>query len=375
MNSGWVGIVVFIAALVVMIIVHETGHYVAARAFGIKVEEFFIGFGRRIFSWRRGETEYGLKAILLGGYVRIAGMNPWQPISDEERPRTFGAKPAWQRAIVLVAGSATHLVMGAVLLIVLYGVVGQPFATTRIDTIEKEVAGAPSPALAAGLAVGDRVLEVDGQRISTWAEFRTIVRESPGKPLAILVEREGQRRTVTVTPVAQKEGVTGQQIGVMGIRPASEARREPFGTAVVKGIKDTGLLTKESVLGIGRVFSPSGIKGVIDSLGGTGERSLEEPQSVVGGGRMAAAAAASGDFSGILVLLAGLIVFVGMINLAPLPPLDGGHLVVLLLEKIRGKPIDMKKVVPVAAVVLSFLVLFMVALVYLDIVRPVTSPF
>jgi membrane-associated protease RseP (regulator of RpoE activity) len=375
MNSGWVGVVVFIVALIVMIIVHETGHFLAARAFGIKVEEFFVGFGRRIFSWRRGETEYGLKAIPLGGYVRIAGMNPWQPISDDERPRTFGAKPAWQRAIVLVAGSATHFVMGAVLLTLLFGVFGQAVATTRIDAIEQQVAGVPSPAVAGGLAVGDRVLEVNGRRISSWEEFREIVQDSPGKPLEILVDNHGQRRTVTTTPVAQDDPSTGKQVGIIGISPVMGARREPIGTAVVRGIETTATVTKLSVLGIGRIFSPSGIKSVVDSLGGSGERDVDQPQSLWGGGREAARAAASGNVRGLMALLAQLIIFVGVINLVPLPPLDGGHLVVLLLEKIRGKPVDMKKVVPVAAVVMSFLVLFMVALIYLDIVRPVRSLF
>src|SRR5436309_9306812 len=163
MGSGSLGIVAFVAALFVMIVVHETGHFLAARAFKIKVEEFFIGFGPRLLSWRRGETEYGLKAILLGGYVRIAGMNPWQPISDDERPRTFGAKPPWQRAIVLVAGSATHLVMGAVIMVFVFAVPGLPSSTTKFAAISTTVGGVPGPARVAGLVPGDRVLEAGGK--------------------------------------------------------------------------------------------------------------------------------------------------------------------------------------------------------------------
>src|SRR5688572_28512328 len=107
-----------------MVTFHEFGHFITARRFGIKVEEFFVGFGPRVFSRRRGETEFGLKAILLGGYVKIAGMNPFQEISKEEWPRTFGAKPPWQRAIVLVAGSFTHLILATVVFTFLFGVVG-----------------------------------------------------------------------------------------------------------------------------------------------------------------------------------------------------------------------------------------------------------
>ncbi|HEY8201555.1 MAG TPA: M50 family metallopeptidase, partial [Actinomycetota bacterium] len=345
MGNSWVGIVAFIATLFVMIVVHETGHFLAARAFGIKVEEFFIGFGPKLFSRRRHETEYGIKGIPLGGYVRIAGMNPWQPVTDDERPRTFGAKPAWQRAIVLSAGSATHFVMGAVIMIVVFAFIGLPGWSTRLASVDPA-----GPAQVAGFKPGDRVLEVDGRRTKTWLDFRKIVQRSPGRQLSIVVDREGKRLTLTATPVAASDPEGGRKlVGRLGLASV-DVEKEPLPKAFVSGVGYTGYLTTESVKGIGRIFSPSGLRGVFNSLGGTGARSLDAPIGLIGGGREAGNLAARGQLGYLLALFANFIVFVGIINMAPLPPLDGGHLVVLLLEKIRGKPVDMRKVVPVAAV-------------------------
>src|SRR5205823_898096 len=134
-----------------------------------------IGFGPKLFSRRRGETEYGVKGIPLGGYVRIAGMNPWQPITDDERPRTFGAKPAWQRAIVLSAGSATHFVMAAVIMLVVFLFTGLPGWSTKLASVEPG-----GPAAVAGFEAGDRVLAVDGHKTRTWLDFRDDIQGSPG---------------------------------------------------------------------------------------------------------------------------------------------------------------------------------------------------
>src|SRR5436309_5584164 len=130
--SQWVGVVLFVVAILGVVLVHESGHFAFAKAFRIKVEEFFVGFGPRLWSVRRGETEYGVKALPLGGYVRIAGMNPYQEPTPEEYPRTFGAKPAWQRALVIFAGPATHFVIAFVLLLALLAFVGVPSTSKPI---------------------------------------------------------------------------------------------------------------------------------------------------------------------------------------------------------------------------------------------------
>src|SRR2546427_8694889 len=164
--SSSVGIVLFIVAILVTILIHEAAHFGFAKAFGIKVEQFFVGFGPRLWSTRRGETEYGVKAFPLGGYVRIAGMNPFQETAPEELPRTFGAKPIWQRALVILAGPATHFVMAVVFLIVFFWVLGAPTATKpQIDGVQQTLNGQPSPAAASGLRVGDQIVAIDGQPV------------------------------------------------------------------------------------------------------------------------------------------------------------------------------------------------------------------
>jgi RIP metalloprotease RseP len=264
--------------------------------------------------------------------------------------------------------------MGIVVLTIVYSVTGFPYTvTTTIDVIEKTVAGEPGPAQVAGLRAGDRVLAVDGKAIETWEEFRDIVRESPGEQLEIAVEREGQRKTLRATPVAEPDGQTGEEVGRLGLAP--EPKKESLPRAVVLGTKYTVSLTVESVKQIGAVFSPSGVKKVVDALRGEGPRGLDSPMGIVGMGRIAGRATGEGEMGLLLVFFASLIVFVGVINLVPLPPLDGGHLAVLVIEKIRGRPVDMRKIVPVAAVVLAFLLLFTLALFYLDIARPVMAPF
>ena len=365
--SAGTGIALFVLAIFVMIVVHEFGHYITARMFGIKVEQFFIGFGPKLFSWRRGETEYGLKAILLGGYVRIAGMNPFETVPEEERPRTFGAKPAWQRAIVLVAGSATHLVMGFVIMLVVFASVGLPGFFTRLSHVDPAGAGQ-----AAGFRAGDRVLSVDGEKIDTFVDLRDIVVESAGKTLTVVVERDGEDVTLKATPQAVTDRPDGTPEGRLGLRAVD---KESLGDALPAAIRYTGEYVVGSISGIGRIFSPSGVGDIVKSLGGQGERGPDQPMSLVGGGRVAGRAASAGEIGIVLTLIANIIIFVGVINLAPLPPLDGGHLVLLLIEKIRGKAVDARKVVPVAAVVLTFFLILTVALVYLDIARPITSPF
>src|SRR6266487_3273987 len=166
------GVVLFAIAIGLSIALHEFGHLLSAKAFGMKATQYFIGFGPRLFSFRRGETEYGMKAIPAGGYVRIAGMNPYQTVSDDERPRTFGAKPAWQRAVVLSAGSATHFIMGALLLAFSFaflGVPGDPTTTLQSVTASAgNVNSAAGPAEKAGLKAGDRVVAIDGNVIGKW---------------------------------------------------------------------------------------------------------------------------------------------------------------------------------------------------------------
>jgi membrane-associated protease RseP (regulator of RpoE activity) len=383
--NGATGIVAFMVTLLVMVLFHEFGHFITARKFGIKVEEFFIGFGPRLISWWRGETEYGVKAILLGGYVRIAGMNPMQVIPPEELPRTFGAKPAWQRAIVLFAGSMTHFILAILLFSTLYWVIGvhdysRPL--TRVEDVTAKVGDAEGPARVAGIKPGDVIVSISGKPIRSWDDLRDQVRPNAGKELIFEVERDGRRLQLPVTPVAAKVPVEAnsdktETVGQVGVAPSFRLIKESPPQALWHGIRTTGESIVLSVVGAGRIFSPEGISAVFQELGGEGERDLTEDQPIglIGGARLAGQATSAGDMQSLIMFLGIFIVFVGVINLAPLPPLDGGHLLVLAIEKISRRVVDPRRLIPVAGLVLGFLLILTVALFYLDLARPLTDPF
>lgn len=372
--NGSLGIIAFIATIFVMVVIHEFGHYLFARRFDMKIEEFFIGFGPRLFSRRRGETEYGVKAILLGGYVKIAGMNPWQTIPESELPRTYGAKPAWQRAIVLSAGSTAHLVLATILLWAVFALVGLP--ANVVGVVQETVDGAPAPANQAGLQPGDRITSIDGERIETWLQLVLAVRNRPGQATAIEFIRDGTTQTVTLTPASvldQNEEGEEATVGMIGIMPAPV--REAPHVAVVSAAREVGRMVPVGVVVIGTVFSPSGLGKVFGAVSGRGDRDTGSPIGLVGGARLAGEAASAGYLDQLLYMLAWFVVVVGVANMLPLPPLDGGHLLVLVIEKVRGRKVDMRKVIPVAVAVLGIFTMMFLALLYLDIVRPIPNPF
>ncbi|HEX2030206.1 MAG TPA: site-2 protease family protein [Actinomycetota bacterium] len=376
------GILYFVLGIFLMILVHEAGHFFAARAFRIKVEEFFIGFGPRLWSIRRGETEYGLKALPLGGYVRIAGMNPFQEPAPEDLPRTFGAKPKWQRAVVLVAGGATHFLLAFILLVLMFGAIGVPRFRPVVQGVEPRLEGVPSPAVDAGLRPGDEILAVDGRPVDTEA-FPAYIDRHVGEPVTLLVERGGERITVRATPVPSE--VEGRQVGRLGIRVSGgevmardragpvEAVASAFGgTEQLPGVTD---MVGGSFRAMASIFGPEGLGRITEVLLGERERSVQDPIGVVGAARVSGQAVAAGQIEVFFFMFAFFNVFVGILNLLPLPPLDGGHLAVLGLEAALRRPIDPRKLVPVSAVVATFLILFTVAILYLDVTSPVPNLF
>jgi membrane-associated protease RseP (regulator of RpoE activity) len=372
--SGAIGQIAFFVFILVIVIIHEAAHFGVAKAFGIKVEEFFVGFGPRLWSTRRGETEYGLKALPFGGYVRIAGMNPFQQPSERDRPRTFGAKPIWQRALVIVAGPATHFVLAFVFFALWLGVVGRPTTVEPlVARVEAELANEPSPAATAGIRAGDRIVGIDGISSPTEDELIRYTRAHVGEQIPIRVERDGRIITATVEPVLTT--TFGQKVGRIGVVLTLARDREAPLAAVVGGGRLVGSYTTVVVRSLGDLFGPEGVGRVVELLFGDAERRPGDATSVIGAGRIAGQAAASGNFGDVLLLFATLNVFIGILNLIPLLPFDGGHLAVLLIEKIRGRPIDARKLLPITAAVATLLILFMVSLVYLDITKPIPDLF
>jgi membrane-associated protease RseP (regulator of RpoE activity) len=374
--STTLGVILFILVLILVVVVHEAGHFVSAKLFGIKVEEFFVGFGPRLWSFRRGETEYGLKAIPAGGYVRIAGMNPFQEPTPEEYPRTFGAKPIWQRAIVILAGPITHFVIAALFLTFFFVAIGVPNQNRpMIGTIEPTLNRRVSPAIEAGLRPDDEIVAVDGRPIRSSDDFIDYTRAHVGEPMRVTVVRDGRSINLTATPVAAMVPGEPEPVGRLGVSlDFVRERTDPF-TAMGRSVIVTGQQTKEVVVRLGDVFGPTALRRVGRLVVGSGDRTPNDAIGVVGASRIAGQAVREGAWDFFIALLVGFNIFVAILNLVPLPPLDGGHLAILAYEKLRRRKPDIRKLVPLTALVTSFIILFALAITYLDIVNPIPTPF
>jgi membrane-associated protease RseP (regulator of RpoE activity) len=378
----------FVGVIVGSIMVHEAGHFATARWFGMKAERFFFGFGPTLWSVRRGETEYGVKAIPAGGFVKIAGMNRYEDLDPGDEPRAFFSKPAWQRAIVLVAGSFTHFVLAAVLLFVAMAffelprlVDGAPVRSNEIGQVEEG-----SPAVEAGLRPGDRVIAIDGVPIETFEQIRDEVAARPGEQVELTFERVGSTRTVPVTLAARD--VDGGQVGFVGVgsdQLAFEDRSvgEAF-TGVWSGEYSLQTQTANSLAGIAQIFRPESLATWLQQADGQTPRTGDGPVSLVGAGQAASALARVGAFSSVIILLAQLQIVIGTLNLLPLPPFDGGHLAVLTVEsgvnavrRRRGAranwQVDPRTLMPLTLAVLLLFGLFALTAIYVDIVNPISE--
>lgn len=377
-----IGALIFLPFLTVIIAIHELGHFYFARRFAMKVTEYFVGFGPwKIWSRRKGELEYGVKPIFIGGYVKIAGMNPYEENPPEDAPRLYGAKPIWQRAITIFAGPGTHFVVAAVIFAIWLAIFGDPrtapLTPLVIDQVELTLNGDQSPAAAAGIEAGDRILVLGDVEEPTSAQLSEIVtsqvEDRPGEALTVVVDRDGDRVTLTVVPeLAEVDGETRGRMGVIVAPPDPEPAG--IGAALVGGVKEVGFSVKESFSQIGRVFGPEGVGRVFTLLFNDEERRPDDAASVVGISQQVGATSSAGDWSTILYLFGFVTVFVGLINLVPLPPFDGGHLLTLAIEKVRGKPVDMRTIIPVSAAVMAFFVMFVGATIVLDVTKPIMLP-
>jgi membrane-associated protease RseP (regulator of RpoE activity) len=366
--SGTVAIVVFFTGLLFIILIHEAGHYLVARAYGFKVEQYFVGFGPKIWSFTRNDIEYGVKALPLGGYVKIAGMNPYEPVAPEDLHRSYGAKPLRQRALVILAGPGSHFIVAAILFASWLFFFGDPRTPTPyIASVETTLNGQVGPASAAGIEPGDRIVGVGDISDPTRDELLAYTTDHVNEPVEFTVERGGETFTLVITP--EPDTIGGESIGRIGVT-LGPAKMGPV-AALVGGVKEVGNAISESIHQITRVFGPAGIGRVFTLLFTDAQRSTQDPTSVVGIGQAVGQTGSSGDWGAVLYFLAFVTVFIGLINLLPLPPFDGGHLAVLLIEKVRGRALDMRKLIPVSAVVMSFFVVFVLATILLDLTKPI----
>lgn len=373
-NPTALGTVAVIFGIVLMIMIHEAGHYVTAKWSDMLVTEFFLGFGPRLWSMRRGETEYGVKAIPAGGYVRIIGMNNLEEVAPEDEPRTYRAKPYRNRLMVAVAGSFTHFVLAIGLLFLVLAFFGLPEAQPEVDQVV-----ADSPAATSGIQAGDRIVAVDDQPVDQWDDVPDAIRpHEPGDRVVLTVQRGD--RTFEV-PLTTAEHPDAPGAAFVGVSPTIADVTEPVPGALGQAFTDTGQIAKESVLAVGRFFTPSSLSRYGAALSGD-EDPADDTRflSPVGATQVANQAVREG-IREVLLFLALINIFVGTLNMLPLPPLDGGHVAVATYEKIAskvtGRPVqvDMAKIMPIAALVVVVLLFIGISALWLDIVRPVDVGF
>jgi RIP metalloprotease RseP len=421
------GAVVLTVGVILMVVIHEAGHFVAAKAFNIKATQAFFGFGPRLWSMQRGETEYGIKALPLGGYVRIIGMNPLEEVDPADEGRTYREKPFWQKSVVVLAGIGSHFVIAFILFFLILMVWGRegpptteiasvsdvairPSAEPEVDPLEIFVSdvvvsidGVPleetsplatkepgavttvgferngelmqdtttasvvvAPAYLSDVQENDVLVEFAGVPVDSWEDFVAAAHAHPGELVSGKVERAGS--IVAFETVLISREFEGKTVGFFGVSPG----REIESVTVVQGVgaawSELAARTLGSVEGLGGLVTnfPSIVSGTFssESVGVVEGR----PISVIGLARIA------GPLREALIWLAFVNVFVGVLNVIPLYPLDGGHFAVALYEKVRGRPADVRKLLPVAAVVFVFIVMIGLLGIYLDIVDPLQLP-
>jgi membrane-associated protease RseP (regulator of RpoE activity) len=395
--SFLLGVLIFVVALLVSVMLHEFGHFITAKKFRMRVTQFFVGFGRTLWSTFRGETEYGVKALPVGGFVKIVGMTSAEDVDVADEPRSFRAKPGWQRIIVLAAGSFMHLALAFVLFFLVAFAIGQANENTNVvSTITSCVpasaqalgsanpcpghSAAKSPAAVAGLRQGDKIISVAGRSVGTWNQLHTALTGLPtNSAVPLVIQRGGHvlHRQITLAKIP------GRSVPFLGVEPAVLYERSTFlGGWSYAGDQFANTITA-SASAIARL--PSAIPDLFSK--NRASTPAGQVSSVVGVGNVTgqviqAALPWQAKLAVVLEIVASLNIFVGLFNLLPLLPLDGGHLAVVIYERLRawfsrliGRPdpglVDIQRLVPVSLLVFGVLVLFGTLLIAADIFNPV----
>ena len=359
------GAFIFVVALVVCIFLHELGHYLAAKRAGMKVTQFFLFFGPRLWSFRRGETEYGIRALPLGAFVKVPGMhNMDADVAAGDEARTFRQAPFHSRFLMAAAGSCMHFLIALVLLFVSLVFVGRP-ASENDWTI-----GAVEPGLAAasaGLQTGDRIVAIDGTRFVTYEAVVLFIRSHPATAASFTVLRNGSEVVLPAT-IGTNPDKCLQGVGLLGIRPDVPAL-SPVNPvrSVPQSFEEFGRTVGLSVQALGQIFSPSGLGSygkAISSGCNTDKRML---------GPIGAAKAGAGlcsSLDGCLAILISANIFIGIVNWFPMLPFDGGHMLVAVYEKVRSRKrryyADVSKLLPFTYALVAVMLLLFLGNTYLD---------
>lgn len=361
-----------ILAIVFFVTAHEFGHFLAAKAVGIKATEFFFGFGPKLWSFRRGETEYGVKLLPLGGYVRVVGMNPLEEIDPADVGRTYREKAFWKKSVVVLAGVGMNFLIAY---LIFFGILISQGVSQLSTNIEEVVAtlegGRPTPATEAGLRPGDRVVSVDGQPTPDWNDVSSALASRPGETVDLTIERGGRARVVTVTLASRVNPESGETTGFLGVAPGIVER--PVGVLEATGLagRQLSIAVSATFEVLGRIVHPDTLARLAGAfVGNTDVPDDIRPVSPIGVINIGSQVNELGIVP-FLILLASVNVMLATLNVLPLYPLDGGHFVVALYEKITRRQVNIRVLAPVAAVVIVLFGFLGLVGIILDIVNPI----
>ncbi len=393
------GVALFALGIMVTIALHEWGHMRSALACGMKVRRFYVGFGPTVVKWNRKGIEYGFKAVPLGGFCDIAGMTAMDEIDEDERPYAMVYKPWWQRIFVLSGGVLMNILVGLVVLYAVAVTAGLPdpdadytptvaktacVPASQIDAQTLSECTGAGPAAEAGIREGDRITAVNGEAVASFVDLRAKLYEMPGQTADLTVERgtEVLHIDVPITSVTRLnqagETVTVGAIGVTS-EPVDVMRSYGPLDGIGATVRFSGSMLSATLQGLASF--PGKIPGVVASIFGA-ERDQEGPMSVVGASRVGGELVERSQWTMFLMMLASLNFFLALFNLVPLPPLDGGHIAVVIYEKIRdfirglrgiapGQPADYTKLMPITYVMSAVLLGIGAIVIIADVVNPV----
>ncbi|MEY3108792.1 MAG: hypothetical protein RL730_1143 [Actinomycetota bacterium] len=389
---GLIGVLAFVFALLFSIMVHEYGHYITAKRYGMRVTEFFLGFGKRIWSTQRGETEFGIKAIPAGGYCKISGMSVRDEMPADIAHRAFYKARTREKLVVLGSGSVLHFILGFLFLFILFTGVG---VVKSLPIIQEVLPCVPaktectssdpiSPAKQAGLLPGDEVVGINGVRNLEWSEISPVLRESAGKQISLVILRDGAE--INIDLVAATRTVDGEDRGFIGIVNKYGLVKENPISAIGSSAEATAQLFVGSIKAL--IGLPQQIPTLIRQTFLGEERGTDGLVGIVGVARATGETASSSNLTmgekiaTFLLIIASLNIFVGIFNLIPILPLDGGHIAVALFEgarrqiyRIRGRTepgkVDIEKLTPITVIVLVALIFLTALLLIADIFNPI----
>ncbi|MEO7370026.1 MAG: site-2 protease family protein [Ilumatobacteraceae bacterium] len=364
---------VFAVGLLISIFLHEMGHFVTARLTGMKATQFFLFMGPKLWSFRRGETEYGFRAYPVGAFVRIIGMNNLDEVAPEDEARAYRNKSYPRRMLVITAGSVMHIIIAISLIFAVYAVNGRRVETNRVG-IGSVSAG--YPAAQAGVKAGDIVVSIDGVSPTTPQQFvDQIHSHKPGESITLVLERDGAALTKVVGLGSNPSSGVGQGTAFLGVGSGNEVvwNNESIAHAASDSIFDLGPTVWQSVGGVVKVLNPVNIVG---HLTGTNDDLNTRPTTVVGISKLSAEIGDQSGFGGLLLTLAAVNVFVGLLNMFPVLPFDGGHAAIATYERLRSRRnqppyrADITKMIPVAMTMMAVLAMLFITGLYLDFAKP-----